>query len=155
MILANQLKEHLKSPKSTYAGSRDKDFNCDVVRVVGVCVTGHDTVKFFIAESTASKTLDNFKANKLINLSSTNVFTTESYQLKGRVLSIKAGTTEDQMLVNDCIQRFDEDVSTIGFRPGMITEKLPHNPVIAIEFVVDQIFDQTPKVGTGKSMETV
>lgn len=155
MIISSQVREHLKGPKSTYAGSRNKDFVCDIVRVIGVCVTGHDTVKFYIAEASAAKTVDNIRSNKLVNLSSTNIFTTESYQLKGRMINLKPGTSEDQAIVNDYIHQFDEDVAMVGFRPGLVKENMPHNPVVAIEFVVDQVFDQTPKVGTGKSIETV
>src|SRR5688500_16783477 len=119
MIISSQVREHLKSAKSSYAGSRDKDFNCEIVRVVGVCVTGHDTVKVFIAETSSAKTVENIRSNKLINLSSTNIFTTESYQLKGRMLSAKPATNEDQDKVNEFIHQFDEDAAAVGFRPGL------------------------------------
>ena len=82
MILSSQLKEHLKGPKYMFVGTRDKDFNCDVVGVLGAHSSGHDTIKFFIAEKTAGKTLENMRSNKLVSLSATNVFTSESYQFK-------------------------------------------------------------------------
>jgi hypothetical protein len=155
MILSSQVREHLKTPKSTYAGSRDKDFTCDIVRVVAVSVTGHDTVKFYIAESTAAKTLDNIRSNKLINLSTTNIFTTESYQLKGRMLSVKPATEEEHQMIFGYMKLFDEMAASIGFPPGIVVNKMPYNPAMSIEFVVDLVFDQTPKIGTGKILETV
>ena len=101
------------------------------------------------------KTVDNLKANKLVNLSCTNIFTTESYQLKGKVLSIKPATEEDNESIKTYIKEFDAAAAMVGFRPGLIADNLPHIPAIVIEFVVDQVFDQTPKVGTGKTVEAV
>src|SRR5688572_23745026 len=147
MIVSNHLKEHLKGPKALYVGSRDKDFNCDVLRAIGVMVTGHDTVKYYLAESTANKMLDNLRSNKLVNLSVTNIFTSESYQLKGRMLQIKPVTGAEEHLIKEYIQQFDEAIAMAGYKPGLVAAHTPLHPAVSIEFVVDEVFDQTPKMG--------
>jgi len=155
MILSNQIKDHLKGPKSSYAGTRDKEFRCEIVRVVGVTPTGHDSIKFFIAEATGAKTLDNVRSNKIVTLSTTNIFTSESYQIKGRLINARPATEEENTFVRDYMASFDEAASKLGFEPGMLSSKLLSHPALAIEFVADQIFDQTPKVGTGKLVSSV
>ena len=155
MILSNQLKEHLKGPKSLFTGTRDKDFTCDAVRVLGAIASGHDTIKFFIAEKTAGKTLDNMRSNKLVSLSVTQIFTSESYQFKGRFLSAKPVNEEESNAILEYVNQFEEAVSSFGLRPGLIVDNLIYKPALAIEFVVDQVFDQTPKIGTGQKLSTV
>lgn len=155
MILSAQLKEHLKGPKSLFVGTRDKDFNCDALRVLGGGSSGHDTIKFFIAEKTAGKTLDNMRANKLVSLSVTNIFTSESYQFKGRFLSARATNEEEANAVLEYVGQFEEAVSGMGYPKGLVADHILYKPALAIEFVVDQIFEQTPKVGTGQKLTTV
>lgn len=155
MIIPNQIKEHLKGPKYSFTGTRDKDFRCDLLGVLGVVVTGHDTVRFFIAEKTAGKTLENLRSNKLVTLSVTNVFTSESYQLKGKFLSARSVNEEESKAVQEYIDQFEEVVSGMGFPPSLIADHMLYKPALAIEFVVDAIFDQTPKVGTGKQLTTI
>jgi hypothetical protein len=155
MILSNQLKEHLKGPKSIYVGSRDKDFNCDILRGLGAGAAGHDTVKVYVAEKTAGKMLENMRTNKLVNLSVTQIFTSESYQFKGRFLSAKSVNEDEAKAVLEYINQFEEAVSSFGLKPGLIADNLSYNPALAIEFVVDQVFDQTPKIGTGQKLSTV
>ena len=155
MLLSSQVKEHLKGPKSSYTGTRDKDYRCEIVRVMGVISTGHDSIKFFIAEESGARTLDNLRSNKIVTLSTTNIFTSESFQMKGRLINFRPATEEENTFIKDYVTSFDETASKLGFPPGMISNKMPHQPAVAIEFVVDQIFDQTPKIGTGKLVSAV
>ena len=155
MILSAQLKEHLKGPKYMFVGTRDKELNCDIVGVLGGYASGHDTIKFFVAEKTANKTLDNMRSNKLVSLSATNIFTSESYQFKGRFISAKPTTEEEAKGISEYIGQLEEVVASMGYPPGLIADHILYKPGMAIEFVVDQIFDQTPKVGAGQKLTTV
>lgn len=155
MILTNQLKEHLKGPRFSFVGTRDKDFNCDIVRAFAISATGHDSVKFYIAEKTASQTLDNLRANKIVTLSVTNVYTSESFQLKGKMLNSRPVNDEEASEISEYIEQFEEIVTTAGHRKGLVKENFIHDPALAIEFVVESVFDQTPKVGTGQQVTLV
>ena len=155
MILSSQLKEHLKGPKGIFLGTRDKELNCDLLRVLGASASGHDTIKFYLAEESAGKTLDNLRSNKLVSLSATNVFTLESYQFKGRLLSIRPANAEEAITVLEFVNQFDEAISKLGYPPGIVLNNLTYDPALAVEFVVDQIFDQTPKIGAGNQIATV
>lgn len=155
MILSNHLKEHLKGPKAIFVGTRDKDLNCDILRVLGGGASGHDTIKFFVAEKTANKTLDNLRSNKLVSLSVTQIFTSESYQFKGRFLNARPVNEEETEAILEYVGQFEEAVSSMGYKPGLVADHILYKPAIAIEFVVDEIFDQTPKKGTGQKLSTV
>lgn len=155
MIIPSHLKEHLKGPKGSSLGTRDKDLNCDLVRVLGAMASGHDTIRFFIAEKGADKTLDNLRSNKIISLSVTNVFTLESFQFKGRLVSLKPANEEEIKSVFEFVTRFDEAVSQLGYKPGLVINNTVYDPAFSVEFMVEQIFDQTPKVGAGKQLAAV
>ncbi len=154
MILSSQLKEHVKGPKAAHVGTRDKDFTSDTVRVMGVIPTGHDSLKFFIAEKTAQRTVDNLRSNKLVALATTNVLNFESYQLKGRLLSIKPANDEEEAWIKEYIIQFDAEVTKIGLPQGFVINNILYLPALAVEFVVEQVFDQTPKIGTGNLVST-
>lgn len=155
MILSNQLKEHLNGPKGAFLGTRDKDLNVDLTRVLGAAATGHDTIRFFIAEKGAGKTLDNLRSNKIVSLSVTHIFTLESFQFKGRLLTIKPANEEEANSILEFVNQFEEAITQAGYNPGMIINNMEYNPAIAVEFMVEQIFDQTPKVGAGKQLTAV
>jgi hypothetical protein len=155
MILSNTLKEHLKGPKGAFVGTRDKDLNCDLLRALSVSASGHDTIKFFLAEKTAAKTLDNLRSNKIVSLSVTDVFTLESFQFKGRLLSVRPASEEEETSILEFVKQFEEAIAKLGYRPGLVIDNLEYHPALAFEFIVDQIFDQTPKVGAGKQLSAV
>ena len=155
MIIPSPLKEHLKGPKAFFVGARDKDFNCDILRVLGGSATGHDTIKFFVAEKTAGKMLDNMRSNKLVSLSVSNIFNSESYQFKGRFLSAKPESAEEAEGVYEYVGQFEESLGSMGYPKGLFADHVLYKPALAIEFAVEQIFDQTPKIGTGQQLKAV
>lgn len=155
MIIPGHLKEHLKGPKGSSLGTRDKDLNCDLARVLGAMATGHDTIKFFIAEKGTGKTLDNLRSNKIVSLSVTNIFTLESFQFKGRLLTIKPANEEEINSISEFVNQYDEALTQAGYKPGMIINNTEYDPSLALEFMVEYIFDQTPKVGAGKQLTAV
>lgn len=136
-------------------GTRDKDFNCDIVRAFAISATGHDSVKFYIAESTAAQSLDNLRTNKIVTLSVTEVFSSQSFQLKGKMLNARPVTTEEAEEITRYIEEFEDVVVNTGNRKGLVKENFVHDPAIAIEFVVELVFDQSPKVGTGQQVTLV
>ncbi|HUR31760.1 MAG TPA: hypothetical protein VMZ69_10045 [Saprospiraceae bacterium] len=155
MIIPSHIKEHLKGPTGIFLGTRDKDLNCDLLRVLGASATGHDTIKFFIAEKSSGQTLDNLRSNKLVSLSATNVFTLESFQYKGRFLSVRPVNEEEAKAVFEFVTEFEEAITKLGYKPGIVANNVIYDPALAIEFMVEQIFDQTPKVGAGKQIASV
>lgn len=155
MILSNQLKDHLRGPRFSFLGTRDKDFNCDIVRAFAIYDTGHDSVKFYIAEKTAPQALDNLRANKIVTLSVTHPHTSVSYQLKGKMLSVRTATPEEATEIAQYIEEFEIVIHAAGFPEGLVKNNFVHDPALAIEFVVNFVFDQTPKVGTGQQVTLV
>ena len=155
MILSTQLKEHLKGPKASYLGTRDKDYTTDIIRALGITVTGPDSLKFFIAEPTAHKALDNLRANKIVTLSVTNILNLESFQLKGRLINVIPVNDEEIKFIKEFVLQFEEAAVRMGLPIGLVTNYMLHLPALAVEFVAEQIFEQTPKIGTGKLISAV
>ncbi|HLF65558.1 MAG TPA: pyridoxamine 5'-phosphate oxidase family protein [Saprospiraceae bacterium] len=155
MLLPNQLKQFLLEPRFYWMATRNQDFICEIHRVLGVQVAGTDILRIFIYQGTASRTKENLLANKLIAFSVTSGFTFESYQIKGKLLEIRPVNEEEEVLMKNYIVEMDKMLVALGYSvSGVLTETL-YTPAWSVEFSIEQVFDQTPKVGTGKLLTSV
>lgn len=156
MIFPVRLKEYFQRPKFYCLTTRDKNYDCDILRGLGVKLSGPDTMVVFVYAGTAGRSLENLKENGLISLACADGATHESYQLKGKQLEVRPATAEEQEFIQQYLHDLDEMyVEYGGMTGGVIIDAVAHDPALALEFEVEEIFDQTPKVGTGKLMTSV
>lgn len=155
MLLLNQLRKYLQEPRICFLATRDENLICEINRVLGIQLSSPNSMRIFVYEGTAEKTRKNLQANKVIALSITNGFTHESYQIKGKLVELRHVNAEERVLVSNYILDFEAMAVASGIPEGIALNQLPHSPALMIEFEVEQIFDQTPKIGTGKLLTAV
>lgn len=157
MLLPNQLKTFLQEPRFYWLATRDAEFKTEPHRVFGLQIPGPDSLRFFLYQGTGEKSRANLMANKLVALSITNAFTFESYQFKGKMTEIRLITQEEEEFIANYISEMDRIVVAIGlpYPENSIVAQTDYKPSWAVEFQVEQIFDQTPKAGTGNLVATV
>lgn len=155
MIFLTNLKEFFAEPTVYFLATRDTSFTCDVVRCVGLKVTGHATIQVYIYAETAEHALRNLRDNGLIALSVTAPFTHESYQFKGRQIEIRQAREEEREFVGRYLEEFEALAVAQGLDEGLVLNNLPSWPAYSIEIEVEQIFEQTPKTGAGKLLTAV
>jgi hypothetical protein len=63
---------------------------------------------------------------------------------------VEPANEEDIALIEDITLTFNGILTESGYPANMIANYSRYHAPLAIEFVVDQVFDQTPKIGTGK-----
>lgn len=149
MILSARLKEHLSQPLALWVGSRDSDFRPEGVRAVMVDIRQHNILRLFVQKEQAEQTIHNLRDNKRISLASVDPATLESYQFKGTFIKVGDVTDDEVERIDELKVLFNEVLLNWGLPDGIVNN-LPIFPAVAIEFEIDQIFDQTPKQGTGQ-----
>ena len=134
-------------------GTRDSDLVPEYNRGLGAYVTGSNIIKVHIAKITSERALSNLEDNGMIALSVVNILTYENYQAKGKAISFLDATEEEQKKVEEYMRNFDEELQVIGVASRLVYT-FPHNPTVVIEIEVQELFDQTPKIGAGERLQT-
>ena len=151
VVLSNQLKEFINETRAMGIGTRDAEFTPTFARVMGTKLLDDSIFKILIAKQTSELTLKNLEDNKMIALVIVNPLGFECYQFKGNYLRSYEGSDEDRTLVENWLKDFDDILAKYGLEVPIANNWL-HDPIVVIEFEIDQIFEQTPKVGTGNSI---
>jgi Pyridoxamine 5'-phosphate oxidase len=95
--------------------------------------------------------VENLK-NGRVALTGADVRTLRSVQLKGRVVSTAPATDEDVHLVADHSGAFFRAVHETDGMPIALLERLLPATVVAVEFEVEEMFDQSPGPGAGSEI---
>jgi hypothetical protein len=155
VLLPNQLKQFVLEPKFYWLATRNDEFLSEAHRVLGLRISGPDSLQIFIYQGTGAQSIKNLQSNKLVSFSITNAFNFESYQIKGRLLELRPASNEEEQFMADYIQEISKMVAALGlpYAEGVVVAQTKYQPAWSIEFEIDQIFDQTPKIGTGKLLK--
>ena len=152
MVINDKLKQFMEVAHGMAIGTRDAGLAPTYNRALGAKALDDNTVKVNIAKAIAGRAIDNLEDNKRITMVQVDFLTFECYQFKGSFIRAYDGSPEDKVLVTEYMGRMTEVAKRIGMDDKLLV-KIPQDPIIAIEFEVEQIFEQTPKKGTGKPIE--
>ena len=137
--------------------------NCDIQRVPDlVRPTGvvkgdsDDELTIYVPRKNADKFLRNFKENDQLALFTSRITTFESYQFKGRYTGQRPANDEEVESQKRLIEALGSFFMQIfGFPGEWIKNAYYSVPIVALSFRVEQIFEQTPKKGTGAQISKV
>ncbi len=135
-------------------GTRDSDLVPEYNRGLGAYVTGSNIIKVHIAKITSERALSNLEDNGMIALTMGNVQTYETYQAKGKAISFLDATEEEQKKVEEYMRNIDEVLVQLFGMASRAVYTFPHNPTVVIEIEVQELFDQTPKIGAGERLQS-
>jgi hypothetical protein len=150
-MLTSKLKSFIAGPCGMGMGTRDTNLIPDFTRVLGAVAIDENHVKFFIDEPTSSITLANMQDNQWIALVMVDVLNAECYQLKGKFISSVPCNDQDMTIFENYMKKFDDIASSIGISHGLVYT-YPHSSMLSITMEVEEIFEQTPKKGTGQKI---
>ncbi len=84
-----------------------------------------------------------------IAVTAADVRTLRSVQLKGRITTVEPPTEHDLEVMEEHSSLFIQAIAdTDGFDPGL-TRRMLAQHVVSIEFLVDELFNQSPGPGAG------
>lgn len=150
-LISNQLKEFINETRAMGIGTRDADFTPTYARVLGTELLDDSIIKILIAKQTSELVLKNLEVNKMIAFVMVNPIGFECYQFKGTYLRNYDGADEDQKIVENYIRDLNHIMIKMGLTDGISNNWLT-DAIVVIEFEIDQVFEQTPKIGTGKPL---
>jgi hypothetical protein len=131
-------------------GTRDASLKPDYARVLGMKVVDDEHLRFFFDKGSNLKSIRNLEDNKAISLVLAKM-SFECYQFKGTCVSLKKGTEEEVVIVEKYMVDFNDVVVSIGVEDGVVYN-FPRASMYSVLMEVQEIFDQTPKRGTGNKV---
>ena len=150
-IITPKLKSFIEGPQGMALGTRDNNLKPEYCRVLGASVMENDIVKIFVAKLTSDQSIKNIDDNKLVCITLCNIFSYECYQFKRNCVHYEDSDNEDQSRVEKYMTDFNERAVKIGTKDGVVY-KWPTKPCMTIEMKVEELYDQTPKIGAGNKI---
>ena len=150
-MITSEIKQFIEGPQGISMGTRDSNMVPEYTRVLGAWITDSGTLKVQIAKINSDMALSNLDDNGQIAITLANPPSYECYQAKGKSIDYSDSMEEDQEKLKHYLEIFDKEVQSVGVPAGAIYS-WPNSPSVVIEIEVQEIFDQTPKIGAGNSI---
>jgi hypothetical protein len=151
-MIPESIVDLLETGVSVLIATRDASLMPECTRGWGVHVAAdRRTIKLFLSEMIAGKTIDNLRKNGMIAVSCTRPTDHITCQVKGRVRSIKPVTSEERDLSRRWHREFMSELRAIGM-PSQLCEAWIAEPTVTVEIAVIEVFDQTPGPGAGRKI---
>ncbi|MFT6827389.1 MAG: hypothetical protein ACJAZV_000671 [Roseivirga sp.] len=123
---------------------------CELSRASGFQIdTENRTIAIFLPQSMFSMIEPTLKANSKISLLMASLKDFESYQVKGSYLRHSLSTEEQVDFYYENIKKTIEEINVLGLYGEGILGYLLEKPSFAITMKYEEVFEQTPKPGTG------
>lgn len=158
VAIGDELKTFLEGPVSVLVGTRDSRLAPEITRAWGPRVSDdRRRVSLCVPRATSGKTLDNLEANGEIAVTFSLPTNYRTFQLKGRHASASEPDDTDLAVVERHRNAFAEANEPLG-QPRQRIEAFwgceieTSAVLVKILFAPEQIFDQTPGPGAGRSL---
>jgi len=144
----------LTEPLALWAANCNAQNVPDVVKCNGnLPVDDYKHITFFIAESKSKEFISNLCPNARITFLATRIHDFVSYQYKGIFKSIRSCSQAEVDLQLDHVDKLTNEFVKLGLNKEQATLAYFHQPSVAITFEVQEIFEQTPRKGTGGTIK--
>jgi hypothetical protein len=138
---------------SVWLCNANSDLETDMVRLMGVQIEADRIhVRMYVPIAYGQALLQNLTVTDKMSFLSANVYSYESYQVKGRYISHRECTNEEINYQLAYANSFTDALATQGFPKSMLFHVYNQQPCITIYMVADEAYEQTPKKGTGKKL---
>lgn len=150
MIVPHDHIYFLKLPLSFWIATTDNNNVPEPVKCTGVKFdAATELFTCFVPLTFAKKALDKITTDSIIALVGVELHTFEGYQYKGPYRSHRSCTEEEVAFQTGYMKELTEILQSFGYSAAGFTEAYFRPPFVAVTFHVQQVFDQSPKVGTG------
>ena len=151
MILTNNIK---KIPQQSdfvfWAGSMGENNVCELTRVSGFIIEeDNEHITFFLPKKLFSIIEPTLKSGSRISFLMASILDFESYQVKGEYKSHQACTEENIDFYRLKVLKITDILSGMGLDGNGIFGFLLEQPSIALTMYCTEVYEQTPKPGTG------
>jgi len=149
-MIPDRLADFVHGPVIGFVGTRDSRLRPEVTWAFGARISAaSDELTTFVPDVEIDCTRINLAHNGIVAYTVVAPLSHESYQFKGKLVSLRPTTEEEQAVQDILISKL---VSQLPFPPdlfgGFITQ-----PSTALTFRVEQVFVQTPGPGAGRQLD--
>jgi hypothetical protein len=138
---------------SIWVCNTNEHLETDIVRVLGVQVDAdrqHLTV--YIPVGYGAGVINNLSVTDKITFLTAIIFTYESYQVKGRYISHREMAEEEIAYQKVYMDEFTDALAKQGLSKEKGYKAYFQQPCIAMRIEVEEVYEQTPKNGTGEKL---
>ena len=121
----------------------------EMTRVVGIRVEDEETIRAIIQTPISGPFMSCFEHSPRAALVGVKVRTYDTFQFKGDVIECGPATSDDDATVEDFVREFCALVAQVGLVPERYGPAFSQGPYSFVRLRVDEVFDQTPRVGAG------
>lgn len=142
---------------SCIVGSRDAQLRPSLMRAVGSRLgTNGQEITVFLSRPHARQLLQDIASTGHVAAVFSQPSTHRTIQLKATRAQLRNATAEDVPDMARCESSLDEELQAIGYQPGLAPLLLAHKleDLVAVIFVPEQAFDQTPGPQAGARIGT-
>jgi hypothetical protein len=158
VLIGDEMKTFLEGPVSVLVGTRDSRLVPEITRAWGPRVSeDRQRVSLCVPLTTSRKTLDNLEGNGEIAVTFSLPTNYRTFQLKGRHAKVAEPDSMDLAVVERHRDAFATVNEPLG-QPRQQVEAFWRAEIetlavlVKILFVPEQVFDQTPGPGAGRSV---
>lgn len=135
-----------------FVGTVDKDGVPGECRAIALRSTNAlKTATVYVPLATSQNVIANVASTRRIAVVSSYPLDHVTTQIKGETTSVRLASDEEAELLRDRVEGLAEVLHTIGI-PRRVTRNVNYWPAFAIEFAVEEIFEQTPGPRAGVSI---
>ena len=147
--------DFLKQPLSFWIATTNLENVPEPAKCTGVSFDpATDTFTCFVPLKFTEKTFKDLEENPAISLVGVELHTYEGYQYKGQYISRRDCTRDEIEYQYKYMKEFTDILQSFGYSAAGYLKAYIHPPFVALTFKVTQVFDQSPKVGTGGEIKT-
>lgn len=150
--ISQDLADFFEGGLSILVGSAAPDNRPECMRAAGTLVDrASDRITIFIPAAGADRTIENLRKSGRIAVTFSRPHDHRTCQVKGRVLNIGKSTREDEKVQERWLGGFVEQLAIVGVSRAS-ARRWRLYPSHAVEFAVEELFDQTPGPGAGRKL---
>lgn len=150
MPILEKFKTYIQEGNGMGMGTRDASMKPEYQRALGARVVDDNHIVVFFDGPTAGRTIQNLQQNQMVSVVACS-FSFESYQFKGKSIRWSEATEEENGLVEEYLKKFNDSMEVFGLGENFVY-KYPHSKMMALLMEVTDVFEQTPKIGTGQKV---
>lgn len=137
-----------------YIASLNSSGYCDMTRTCGIYPVNEDHLKIIFMSGLSTNLIRNLADNPKISLNGISAYTFESYQIKGSYISHENLSADDIMVKENYLKGMLELIAEMKFGiDEKSLDKYCQSEATAIIMKVEEIYEQTPKQGTGEKIK--
>ena len=130
----------------------DDKLQSHLCRTCGVKKFDDEHLIILITPSLAEHLIETIQKHPKIVFTIVNAFTFESYQFKGKYIESRSLNNEEESIKQRFMQGIKSVLSDMGFEYNGSFKQYADLEGWAVKMKVEEIYEQTPKPGTGKRL---